>query len=139
MESGAFLFGRNFGKENRNETRRNEHGFYAWERRKSYGEKDDSTTTESTGLSSKETCESHQRWTDECCNESFRWKWLLMPAVSESQRRFMGMVLAQKRGQLKNPSMRVKKAASGISESDAKDFSKKRMGVAETLVGSTRG
>lgn len=47
-----------------------------------------------------------------------------MPSQSEAQRRFFGMVLAAKRGQLKNPSKKVKKASKSISESAARDFAK---------------
>lgn len=59
-----------------------------------------------------------------------------MPSVSDSQRRFFGAVLAAKRGQSKNPSAKVKKAAASISERDAADFArkKKRQGVVKTLM-----
>ncbi len=60
-----------------------------------------------------------------------------MPAESEKQRRLFGMVLAAKRGQLKNPSSKVKKVASGISEGSAKDFAKKRQGVTKSLMGKS--
>lgn len=45
-----------------------------------------------------------------------------MPAKSKAQQKFMGMVLAAKRGQLKNPSSAVKKAAGSMSAKSAKDF-----------------
>jgi hypothetical protein len=45
-----------------------------------------------------------------------------MPAKSVEQQRFMGMVYAYKRGELKNASDAVKKAAESISLKDAKDF-----------------
>ena len=61
-----------------------------------------------------------------------------MPAVSEKQRRLFGMVLAAKRGKLKNPSPLVEKVASGISEKSAEDFAskvkKKRRGVTRSLM-----
>lgn len=62
-----------------------------------------------------------------------------MPSVSASQQRLFGMVLAQKRGRLKNASSKVKKVASGISENDARDFAKKRQGVAESLMTGKSG
>ena len=61
-----------------------------------------------------------------------------MPAVNESQRRLFGMVLAAKRGQLKNPSSKISKISSGISESSASDFAtkvkKKRNTIASSLM-----
>lgn len=58
-----------------------------------------------------------------------------MPATSESQRRLFGMVLAAKRGQLKNPSSKVEKIAGGISERSAEDFAKKkRKGITRSLL-----
>ncbi len=45
-----------------------------------------------------------------------------MPAKSKAQQKFMGMVLAAKRGQLKNPSSAVKKAAGSMSAKSAEDF-----------------
>jgi hypothetical protein len=52
--------------------------------------------------------------------------WILkrsdMPAVSKAQQRFMGMVYATKKGEMKNPSTEVKKAAASIKKKDAKDF-----------------
>lgn len=62
-----------------------------------------------------------------------------MPATSESQRRLFGMVLAAKRGELKNPSKKIKKVASGISEQGAQDFAKKRDGVTKSLMNSKSG
>ena len=45
-----------------------------------------------------------------------------MPAKSQAQQRFMGMVCATKRGKMENPSTQVAKAAAGMSEKDACDF-----------------
>jgi len=45
-----------------------------------------------------------------------------MPAVSQAQQRFMGMVYAAKKGKLDNPSPEVAKAAASIKKKDAKDF-----------------
>lgn len=58
-----------------------------------------------------------------------------MPAVSESQRRLMGMVLAAKRGEMKHPSAKVKNIAAHMRESSAEDFArkKKRQGIADSL------
>ena len=63
------------------------------------------------------------------------------PSSSESQRRLFGMVLAAKRGKLKHPSAKVKKVASGVSESSAEDFArkKKRQNVARSLVDGDSG
>jgi hypothetical protein len=47
-----------------------------------------------------------------------------MPAKSEKQRRFMGMVHAYKSGKLKNASPEVKRAAASISDDAAVDFAK---------------
>ena len=47
-----------------------------------------------------------------------------MPAVSKSQQRFMGMVCATKKGEMKDPSPEVAKAAAGMSEKDACDFAR---------------
>ncbi len=64
-----------------------------------------------------------------------------MPSVSDKQRRFFGMVLAAKRGELKNPSSEVSKAAGSITEQGASDFAskverkKKRANVAKSLMG----
>ena len=48
-----------------------------------------------------------------------------MPAVSEKQRRFMGMVHAYKQGKLKDAPVEVKKVAKTISDTDAADFATK--------------
>jgi hypothetical protein len=45
-----------------------------------------------------------------------------MPAVSKAQQRFMGMVHAAQKGDMKNPSPEIEKAADSISDKDAKDF-----------------
>ena len=45
-----------------------------------------------------------------------------MPAVSKAQQRFMGMVHAAQKGDMKNPSPEVSKAADSMSDKDAKDF-----------------
>jgi hypothetical protein len=45
-----------------------------------------------------------------------------MPAVSKAQQRFMGMVHAAQKGDMKNPSPEVEKAADSMSDKDAKDF-----------------
>jgi hypothetical protein len=64
-----------------------------------------------------------------------------MPATSNAQRRLFGMVLAAKRGQLRNPSAKVKKIASGISEQSAADFAtkKKRQTVTKSLMTGKSG
>lgn len=62
-----------------------------------------------------------------------------MPAKSASQRRLFGMVLAAKRGKLKNVPPKIAKVASGVSQTQASEFAsdvepkKKRSGVARTL------
>lgn len=48
-----------------------------------------------------------------------------MPSVSSKQQKLMGMALAAKRGQLTKPSAEVSKVASGMSESQLRDFAKK--------------
>ena len=45
-----------------------------------------------------------------------------MPATSPAQQRFMGMVYAYKKGKLKNPSKKIRRAADGISLEDARHF-----------------
>jgi len=45
-----------------------------------------------------------------------------MPAQSKAQQRFMGMVHAAQKGDMKNPSPEVEKAADSMSDKDAKDF-----------------
>jgi len=45
-----------------------------------------------------------------------------MPAVSKAQQRFMGMVHAVKKGEMKAPSSEVAQAAASMKKKDAKDF-----------------
>jgi len=45
-----------------------------------------------------------------------------MPAKSKAQQRFFGMVRAAQKGELKNPSKAVKKAAGSMSKKSVKDF-----------------
>ena len=45
-----------------------------------------------------------------------------MPAVSKAQQKFMGMVHATQKGDMEAPSPEVAKAASSMSDKDAKDF-----------------
>jgi len=45
-----------------------------------------------------------------------------MPAKSIKQQRFMGMVHATQKGELKNPSADVEKVSKTIKKKDAKDF-----------------
>jgi len=45
-----------------------------------------------------------------------------MPSVSKAQQRFMGMVHAVQKGDMKAPSKEVEKAADSMSKKDAKDF-----------------
>lgn len=45
-----------------------------------------------------------------------------MPAKSKAQQRFMGMVHATQKGDMENPSPEVSKAATSMSDKDAKDF-----------------
>jgi hypothetical protein len=45
-----------------------------------------------------------------------------MPSKSKAQQRFFGMVDAYKKGEMKNASSKIKKAANGMSMSDVKDF-----------------
>ena len=55
-----------------------------------------------------------------------------MPAVSQAQQRFMGMVYATKKGEMTNPSPEVAKAAASMKKKDAKDFdSTKHKGLPE--------
>lgn len=58
-----------------------------------------------------------------------------MPSVSPSQQRLFGMVLAAKRGKLKNPSAKIKKVSKGISESSTEDFARKN--VSKSLMGKS--
>lgn len=77
-----------------------------------------------------------------------------MPAVSDAQRKFMGMVLAARRKQLKNPSPEIQQAADAMTDRQISDFAsqpappaavptdlaakrKKRQGIIQTL--SVRG
>ena len=58
-----------------------------------------------------------------------------MPAVSKAQQRFMGMVYAAKKGEMKNPSPEVADAAASMKKKDAKDFaSTKHKGLPEKKV-----
>ena len=53
-------------------------------------------------------------------------------AVSKAQQKFMAMVLAKKRGEMKNASPEVEKAAAGMSEKSARDYAKtKHKGLPE--------
>lgn len=45
-----------------------------------------------------------------------------MPAKSKAQQKFFGMVRAAQKGELKNPSKAVKKAAGSMSKKSVKDF-----------------
>ena len=45
-----------------------------------------------------------------------------MPSKSKKQQRFMGMVHAAQKGDLKDPSPEVKKAAKSMKKKDAEDF-----------------
>ena len=55
-----------------------------------------------------------------------------MPAVSKAQQRFMGMVRATQKGDMKNPSPEVQDAANSMKKKDAKDFaSTKHKGLPE--------
>jgi len=55
-----------------------------------------------------------------------------MPAVSKAQQRFMGMVHAVKKGEMKAPSPEVAQAAASMKKKDAKDFaSTKHEGLPE--------
>jgi hypothetical protein len=47
-----------------------------------------------------------------------------MPAVSKKQQRFMGMVHATQKGEMKSPSGAVAKAAKSMKKNDVKDFAK---------------
>ena len=58
-----------------------------------------------------------------------------MPAVSKAQQRFMGMVYADKKGDMPNPSPEVAKAAESMKKKDAKDFaSTKHKGLPEKKI-----
>lgn len=55
-----------------------------------------------------------------------------MPSVSKAQQRFMGMVRAAQKGEMKNPSPEVQDAANSMKKKDAKDFaSTKHKGLPE--------
>ena len=55
-----------------------------------------------------------------------------MPSKSKAQQRFMGLVHAYKKGEMKNAPEEVRKIAKGIKKSDAKDFaSTKHEGLPE--------
>ena len=57
-----------------------------------------------------------------------------MPSKSKAQQRFFGMVDAYKKGEMKNPSSKIKKAAKGMSMSDVKDFAEtKHKGLPEKV------
>lgn len=49
-----------------------------------------------------------------------------MPAKSAKQRRLMGAALAYKRGESSHASAAIKKVASSMSESQLRDFAKKK-------------
>lgn len=49
-----------------------------------------------------------------------------MPAKSEKQRRFFGLVLSVKRGKSKAPNKKVAEVAKSMSEEDIRDFATKR-------------
>ena len=57
-----------------------------------------------------------------------------MPSKSKAQQRFFGMVDAYKKGEMKNASNKIKKAADGMSMSDVKDFAEtKHKGLPEKV------
>ena len=57
-----------------------------------------------------------------------------MPSKSKSQQRFFGMVDAYKKGEMKNASSKIKKAADGMSMKDVKDFAEtKHNGLPEKV------
>ena len=57
-----------------------------------------------------------------------------MPSKSKSQQRFFGMIDAYKKGELKNASSNIKKAAKGMSMDDVKDFAEtKHKGLPEKV------
>lgn len=57
-----------------------------------------------------------------------------MPSKSKAQQRFFGMVDAYKKGEMKNASSKIKKAADGMSMSDVKDFAEtKHNGLPEKV------
>jgi len=57
-----------------------------------------------------------------------------MPSKSKAQQRFFGMVDAYKKGEMKNASSKIKKAAKGMSMDDVKDFAEtKHKGLLEKV------
>ena len=57
-----------------------------------------------------------------------------MPSKSKAQQRFFGMVDAYKKGEMKNASRKIKKAAKGMSMDDVKDFAEtKHKGLPEKV------
>lgn len=57
-----------------------------------------------------------------------------MPSKSKAQQRFMGMVRATQKGQLKNPPKQIKKVAKDMKKKDVKDFaSTKHEGLPEKV------
>lgn len=57
-----------------------------------------------------------------------------MPSKSKSQQRFFGMVDAYKKGEMKNASSKIKKAARGMSMDNVKDFAEtKHKGLPEKV------
>ena len=57
-----------------------------------------------------------------------------MPSKSKAQQRFFGMVDAYKKGEMKNASSKIKKAANGMSMDDVKDFAEtKHKGLPEKV------
>lgn len=57
-----------------------------------------------------------------------------MPSKSKSQQRFFGMVDAYKKGEMKDASNKIKKAAKGMSMDDVKDFAEtKHKGLPEKV------
>jgi hypothetical protein len=57
-----------------------------------------------------------------------------MPSKSKAQQRFFGMVDAYKKGEMKNASSKIKKAAEGMPMSDVKDFAEtKHKGLPEKV------
>lgn len=57
-----------------------------------------------------------------------------MPSKSKAQQRFFGMVDAYKKGEMKNASSKIKKAANGMTMGDVKDFAEtKHKGLPEKV------
>lgn len=62
-----------------------------------------------------------------------------MPAKSKKQQRFMGMVHAFQKGELKDASPAVRKAAKGMTKKAAKDFAEtKHKGLPEKVKKESR-